>query len=99
MHRVRVLLAACVVAVGALSPGPRPAAAQPAEFLPSSHALYEDLEAMVARGLLPSFAIHTRPLARADIARALLDAQEKDPSIESDLHYQRLERELAREFA
>ncbi|HYR53274.1 MAG TPA: capsule assembly Wzi family protein [Candidatus Dormibacteraeota bacterium] len=94
----RILLMAYVLAMGGFSPGPRPAAAQPAEFLPSSHALYEDLEALVARGLLPSFAIHTRPLARADIARALLDAREKDPSIESDLHYQRLERELAREF-
>jgi len=94
----RILLMAHVLAMGGFSPGPRPAAAQPAEFLPSSHALYEDLEALVARGLLPSFAIHTRPLARADIARALLDAREKDPSIESDLHYQRLERELAREF-
>ncbi len=78
--------------------GPRDASAQPAEFLPSFHALYEDLEALVARGLLPSYPIHTRPLVRADIARALIDARDRDPAIESDLHYQRLARELAREI-
>src|SRR5437762_9657319 len=93
-----VFLAAFLLAVGAPAFGVRAAAAQPAEFLPPYHALYEELESLVARGLLPSFAIHTRPLARADIARALLDARGKDSSIESDLHYQRLERELAREL-
>ncbi|HEY2923433.1 MAG TPA: capsule assembly Wzi family protein [Candidatus Eisenbacteria bacterium] len=71
---------------------------QPAEFLPSSHAFYEDLEALVARGLLPSLPIHTRPLARTDIADAIAVAHALDPSIESDIHYQRLERELAREL-
>jgi len=93
-----VFLAAFLLAVGAPAFGVRAAAAQPAEFFPPYHALYEELESLVARGLLPSFPIHTRPLARADIARALLDAREKDPSIESDLHYQRLERELTREL-
>src|SRR5437867_8843679 len=93
-----VFLAAFLLAVGAPAFGVRAAAAQPAEFLPPYHALYEELESLVARGLLPSFPIHTRPLARADIARALLDAREKDPSIESDLHYPRLERELTREL-
>ena len=94
----RLSLAALVLAAGGHVVEARVAIAQPAEFLPSSHALYEDLEALAARGLLPSFPIHTRPLARADIAQALLGAQQADPSIESDLHYQRLERELAREL-
>ena len=74
------------------------ASAQPAEFLPSSSALYEDVEAIAARGLLASYPIHTRPLVRADLARALLEARGRDMAIESDLHYQRLVRELAREL-
>lgn len=95
----RFRLQALALCLCALSAGARAAAAQPAEFLPSQHALYEDLEALAARGLLQSYPIHSRPLARADIASALLDARRRDRSIESNLHYQRLERELAREFA
>src|SRR6267378_7086625 len=95
---MRLALAGLVLGALALAAGARASFSQPAEFLPSGHALYEDLEALAARGLLGSFPIHTRPLARADIARALLDAREADPSIESDLHYQRLERELTREL-
>ncbi len=99
--RSRHLLAAlayvvCALVAGAL--GVRAASAQPAEFLPSGHALYEEVEALAARGLLPSYPIHTRPLVRADLARALIDARGRDSAIESDLHYQRLARELAREF-
>ena len=102
--QARLLLAAIIAcAAGASLPSAgvlvRAASAQPAEFLPSFHALYEDLEALVARGLLPSYPIHTRPLVRADIARALLEARDRDSAIESDLHYQRLARELAREIA
>src|SRR5258706_9422421 len=77
---------------------PRLARAQPAELLPSFHTLYEDLEALVARGLLPSYPIHTRPLVRMDVARALIEARDRDPALEGDLHYQRLSRELAREY-
>src|SRR5882762_8072964 len=96
--QARLLLAAIIAcAAGASLPSAgvlvRAASAQPAEFLPSFHALYEDLEALVARGLLPSYPIHTRPLVRADIARALLEARDRDRAIESDLHYQRLARE------
>src|SRR5438477_3151498 len=96
-----LLLAFTACAAGAPFPAPgvRVASAEPAEFLPSFHALYEDLEALVARGLLPSYPIHTRPLVRADLARALIEARDKDAAIESDLHYQRLARELAREIA
>jgi len=77
---------------------PPKAAAGPAEFLPTFHASYEDLEALGARGALGSFSIHTRPLARLDLARALIQARDRDPSLESDLHWERLARELAREF-
>ncbi len=98
MHRIPSVVGAFLVALGGLIAAGPPASAQPAEFVASYQALYEDLEALVARSLLPSFPIHTRPLARNDIARALLDARAKDPSIESDLHYMRLERELRREI-
>jgi hypothetical protein len=94
----RLIVAALALAGGSLAVGPRSAGAQPAEFLPSFHALYEDLEALAARGSLSSYPIHTRPLARADIAQALLEARQADPTLESDLHYQRLERELTREL-
>ena len=96
-----LLLALIACAAGASFPaaGVRAAAALPAELLPSSHTLYEDLEALVARGLLPSYPIHTRPLVRTDIARALIESRDRDGAIESDLHYQRLARELAREIA
>jgi hypothetical protein len=83
---------ALVIATPALS------RAEPAELLPSFHASYEDLEALAARGSLGSFPLHTRPLARIDVARALIQARDRDQTSESDLHWQRLARELAREF-
>jgi len=89
---------ACLLAFLCIALTSTRAAAQPAELFPSFHALYEDLEALVARGLLPSYPIHTRPLVRVDVARALIEARDRDPTMESDLHYQRLARELAREY-
>ena len=74
------------------------ATAAPVELLPSFHLLYEDLESLASRGDLGSFPIHARPLARVDVARALIQARDRDPDIASDLHWQRLARELAREF-
>lgn len=73
--------------------------AQPAEFLPARHAAYEEIEALAARGDLDSIAFYTRPLARIDVARALLRSRRLNPQIATDLHYRRLERELARELA
>lgn len=74
------------------------ASAQPVEFLPARHAAYEEIEALAARGRLDSIAVYTRPLARIDVARALLRARRLDPEIVADLHFQRLERELVREL-
>ncbi|HZE19204.1 MAG TPA: hypothetical protein VE402_03705, partial [Candidatus Angelobacter sp.] len=54
---------------------PSTARPEPAEFLPAFHASYEDLESLAARGALGSFSIHTRPLARMDVARALIQAK------------------------
>lgn len=87
-----------LLGVLALGAGPRSSIAQPAEFLPVRHALYEDLEALAARGLISSLPIYSRPLARVDVARALLEARQRFGAIESDLHYQRLARELVREL-
>jgi len=90
-----------VAAVALALPGIAPrasAVAGPAEFLPVRHAAYEEIEALAARGLLDSIQIYTRPLARIDVARALLRAAATHPDIASNLHYQRLERELAREL-
>ena len=77
---------------------PPHAFAAPAEYLPVRHAAYDEIEALAARGLLDSIQIYTRPLARTDIARALLRALARHPEVASDLHYRRLERELAREL-
>ena len=95
---MRRTLAGLLLGALALAAAARSSYAQPAEYLPAWHPLYEDLEALDARGLIPSFPIHTRPLARTDIARALTEARGIDSTLASDLHYQRLERELAREF-
>ena len=89
---------ACAAGASLAASNVRVVSAEPAEFLPSFHALYEDLEALAARGLLPSYPVHTRPLVRTDVARALIEARDRDSAIESDLHYQRLARELAREI-
>lgn len=95
---MRSTLTGLLLAALALGAGSAPVCAQPAEFLPASHTLYEDLEALVARGLIRSVSIHTRPLARVDIARALQEARLTFPEVESDLHFLRLERELVREL-
>src|SRR5512144_1677398 len=94
----RLSLAILVAAFSCAVLGTALASADPAEFLPSFHASYEDLEALSARGVLGAFPIHTRPLARIDVARELIQARDRDPDLESDMHWQRLARELAREF-
>lgn len=89
-----VLLAAGSLAAGAT----REAIAQPAEYLPVQSALYDEIEALASRCLLDSLAVYTRPIARADVARALVRARRLHPGLERDLHYRRLERELVREL-
>ena len=74
------------------------AEAEPAEFLESRHLAYEEVEALAARGHLDSLRIYTRPLARIDLARALLRARRLRPEVEQDPSYARLARELAREL-
>ena len=74
------------------------AAAQPAEYLPVGHATYEEIEFMAARGWLDSLNIYTRPLARIDIARALLRVRRLHPEAVASPSFGRLERELAREL-
>lgn len=96
-----VLIGACIAAwggPGAAAWSPRPASADPAEFLPVRSAAYEEIEVLAARGLLDSLRIYTRPLVRVDVARALLRARRLHPEVERNLSYRRLERELAREL-
>lgn len=93
-------MARIALAIGvAVALAPRIAAAAPAEFLPVRSALHEEIEALAARGLLDSLAIHTRPLARVDVALALDRARRRRPGIAANLHFRRLEREFAREMA
>lgn len=98
-------LAHCVAAATAMllaqtaAPNVPRAAAEPAEFLEARHAAYEEIEALAARGRLDSIRIYTRPLARIDLARALLRARRLQPEVEREPSYARLERELARELA
>lgn len=72
--------------------------ALPVEYLPVRHAAYDEIETLAAEGFLDSLSMYTRPLARTDIAAALLRARRIHPGVESNLHYRRLERELAREL-
>jgi hypothetical protein len=100
LSRAAALAAAAALACAGVCACARgSASAQPAEFLPARHAAYEEIEALAARGRLDSIAVYTRPLARIDVARALLRARTLDPDVAADLHFQRLERELARELA
>lgn len=75
----------------------RHAAAAPAGYLPVDHPLYEDLESLVTARLVDSIMVYTRPLARTDIAAALLRAERRNPAITGDSRFGRLVRELARE--
>jgi hypothetical protein len=91
---IRGALVAALFAA-ALTPG---AGAAPAEFLPVGSPFYEEIEVLVARGLLDSLRIYTRPLVRVDIAQAMLRARRLHPELAGHLSYQRLERELTREL-
>jgi hypothetical protein len=94
-----LIAAAALLAASAPLPAPAPAAASlPAEFLPAGAPLQEEIEALAARGLLDSLAIHTLPLARVDVAMALDRARRLHPGVEENLHFRRLEREFAREL-
>src|SRR5690349_9083912 len=73
--------------------------ARPLEYLPTGHPAYEDLEALAAYTHIDSIAIDTRPLARADIAAALLRAERRDSTLDANPIFRRLTRELAREYA
>jgi hypothetical protein len=88
---VAVVLAAALIA-------PASAPALPIEYLPVRHAAYDEIETLAAEGLLDSLNIYTRPLARVDVAAALLRARRRHATITSNPNYQRLERELAREL-
>ena len=90
-----LLLVTTVLPLATLAP---PAAAAPAEFLPVGNSHYNELEVLVARGLVDSLRIYTRPLVRVDIAHALLRARRLHPEVTANLNYQRLEREFAREL-
>ena len=94
------MLAIILLAIGLASLGfsPPSAAAQPAEFLEARSPYYEDLEALFARRLVTGIPVYSRPLARTDIASTLLEAWRGDHAIETDLHFQRLSRELVREL-
>ncbi len=77
---------------------PRAGVSDPVEYLPVRSPAYDEIQILSARGLLDSLSIYTRPLARIDIARALLRAGRLHPGVETIPSYQRLERELAREL-
>ncbi len=92
---IRAIVLAALLCAG-VAPG---AAAEPAEFLPVGSASYDEIEVLVARGLLDSLRIYTRPLVRVDIAHALLRARRLHEDLPKNLSYQRLEREFARELS
>ena len=97
--RHAVLVAALGLGLVAATPGATLARAAPVEFLPVRHPAYDEIETLAAQGLLDSLPIYTRPLARADVAASLARARRLHPEVVRSLHYQRLERELARELA
>ncbi len=87
-----IALTALLLALPVTSP------ALPVEYLPVGHAAYDEIETLAARGKLRNLNIYSRPLARTDVATALMLARRREPLITWDLNYQRLAREFAREI-
>ncbi len=96
--RHAVLVVALGLGLVAAMAGAGVARAAPVEFLPVRHPAYDEIETLAAQGLLDSLQIYSRPLARIDVAAALLRARRLHPEVARSLHYQRLQRELAREL-
>lgn len=88
-----VLVAAATVAAGAESEP------LPAEALPPGHPAWQDVESLWNRGGLPGLPVFTRPLPRADVARALIAMHRDRPDLAGLGPARRLERELAWELA
>jgi len=75
-----------------------PPAASAAEFLPTHHAAWRDVELLSRLGGLPTLPLATRPLPRLDVARALADLLRERPRLADTAPARRLARELAPEL-
>jgi hypothetical protein len=95
MRLVRTILLVVSLAVASTSS----AAARYAEFLPAWSTIDEDLALLRADGVLPDMSATVRPLARTDVAAALIDAWRAHPALAADPVYQRLVWEFSREIA
>ncbi|MGQ0720594.1 MAG: capsule assembly Wzi family protein [Candidatus Eiseniibacteriota bacterium] len=71
----------------------------PAEYLPTDHFAWRDLESLWNRGGLTGLPLFTRPLARIDVARSLLETFEAKPDLAASTPALRLRREFSRELA
>ncbi len=94
-----LFIAALVLAPVAVLPAAAETADErlPIEYLPVGHPAYDDIETLAAMGLLRGISIYTRPLARTDVARALVRSAQGLYFFKPNL--ERLKRELARELA
>jgi hypothetical protein len=71
----------------------------PAEYLPTDHFAWRDLESLWNRGGLSGLPLFTRPLSRIDVARSLLETVEARPDLAVIPPGRRLRREFSRELA
>ncbi len=96
-----LVLAAATLAAAGADPVAAAASADPlpAESLPPDHPAWADIESLWNRGGLAELPVFTRPLPRADVARALVALRTARPDLASLGPARRLERELAWELA
>jgi hypothetical protein len=93
--------AALVAVLGGLAAGYGSASALselPAEYLPTNHPAWSDIEHLFNRGGLDGLPIFTRPLARSDVAASLAETLAEDPTLAASAPARRLQRELAFEL-
>lgn len=68
------------------------------EFLPASHPVWEDVDALFDAGGFGGYPVFTRPLPRLDLAAALLETLDREPSLRGTAPARRLLRELEPEL-
>ena len=89
-----VLLAAMVVALPAVAPADN----ESPELLPTDHPAWDDVDWLFTRTGLDGLPVFTRPLARIDVARAMVGVLDQRPDLATSPPVVRLRRELGAEL-
>jgi hypothetical protein len=95
-QRVMLVLLAALAASGPGSTSAEPEL--PAEYLAPDHPAWNDVEHLFNRAGLDELPLFTRPLARSDLAAALVKTLSANPALSGSAPARRLQRELAFEL-